>query len=454
MGLTILCRVNLVTKNLTKKQMLAAARNAATAARVAANAAAQVSAQQNAVTATTLRNRNRRRRRNNLMSDPFGNNPYVPEQVGTQLGGPTAIPRSVRRMRNMTYANALKRGRLSPAGVSFLKCAFAPPDMQFDASVGVPDSTMIRRLLKRHRLVKPITFAANVDTYILVLPIPGYAYFTATTAAGTPLTSAVQFTGVAYSDSAQLFPSVTTGPSSTAIIDRFRHISNCCELVTTANEMTWSGNVQVFKAPIDITLRSSPAGGVDYAAYTVTGLAGLNATNEDNYTNKYTKGAFSQAYKSADIFNWKVVQTIPFASVPATVNANVDYGQLLTDGVTPFSGSSDLESIVIKVTGVTANETAILKTWACVEYAPTVGSVVYEYAMAGPDRDQLALDLYDKIVRELPIAVCVEDNAGMWERVLSIIHGVSGALTMLPGAYGSISRGVNLVSGGLQRLTL
>jgi len=49
---------------------------------------------------------------------------------------------------------------------------------------------------------------------------------------------------------------------------------------------------------------------------------------------------------------------------------------------------------------------------------------------------------------DLPVGVPFEENENFWNRVLRIIQMVSGATSLIPGPYGQISRGVNLLSGG------
>jgi hypothetical protein len=413
----------------------------------ATNAMANDLAQPQKATAQTLRNRRRRARKRALLNST-SQSVLNYGQSGTNVGGPTNLG-AITSRRMKTYAGALKS--ISPAGLNFIKCAFAPPDMQFDASSGVPDSTMARRLIKRHKLTVPLSFAAAQDTYILIIPVPGYAYFTASVAAGTPILANTVFSGVAYSDASTLLPS---GVQAT-VVDRYRHLSNCVEIVPTANEMTWSGNMQVWKAPIDITWATVGTAGSDTGVLTVNGLGACNATNEDNFIVPFKGGIFSQAYKSAPTFEWKNLIPNQQVTVPEIFIGN-DFGALRIAGAgsPQLYGTSAMESIIVKVSGVSAAESAILKTWACVEYQTVPGSIVYEYASSGPLRDQVALDLYDQIVRELPVAVCYTENDSMWERILRIISTLSGGLSVLPGPYGSLARGVNLVTNGLQTLTV
>jgi hypothetical protein len=338
---------------------------------------------------------------------------------------------------------------ISQDGMNFLKCAFAPPDFNGEKVSGVPDSYTNRSLVKKHKLVTNVTYAANVDTYIVVLPTPGVAYWTATVAAGTPFLSTTLLNPVYYSDTTSLF-----GPTSGATTDQnvtdFRYVSQAFELINTANEMTWSGNIQAFKFKCSLTLAEYSSSGLAVLAPVVTGLQSLNSAIANQYTAPYKAGVFMTAGNANGPFNFSKI-VAGYSAVPPIGFGLDDWFGTLNGMVTGFG---ELESLCIKVSGVTATESAILKSWACVEYMPNTVSPLYEYCSFSPREDQLALQCYREIMAAMPVAVPYFENDGLWQRVLRIIQRFSGALAYIPGPYGAVAGGVNMTANALAELSL
>jgi len=344
------------------------------------------------------------------------------------------------------------RPRVSAAGMAFLKCAFAPPDFSGSDVKGVPDSFEGKSLVKKHRFISDFTFAAGRDTYFLLLPVPGYAYFTTSVAAGSAILPTTAFVGVPYSDFNNLFNSAGVPSESCAnIVDKFRFVSNHFEMVPTTNAMSWTGNVQTFRFPLSMFIRQSTATTTG-DLWSVAGLQSINATNADQYTGPFNLGCYTAAYNTGNGFAFNsILERV--VSVPTTVGLG-DFGQL--SGLIGFTGlDANFDAVCIKVSGVGSNslDTCILKTWACVEYQSLVGSSVYEYQTFSPC-DPVALDMYRAIIKELPIGVSFMDNEGFWMRVLNIVRRISGVGAAVPGPYGAIASGVNIASNALYELTL
>jgi hypothetical protein len=386
--------------------------------------------------AKTERNRRKRQRRAAKRQVAKGN------AIPNQMGGNNKLARRIQLAPH-------DRKKLSQAGLNFLKCAFAPPDFQADMAEGIPDNVQTRRLLKRHRNVGAIKFVAGLDYYIIQVPIPGVSYMLATVAAGTPILQTTVFQAVPYSDYATLFG--TPGQESN-IVDRFRFVSSCFEVVPTANEMTWSGNIECFKAPITLhgtgVLISAEV--VEYQ--TIGGLQSLNATNPDCYVAGFNKGLFTQTFKNTANFEWSGIVENNNAW-PSNI-APSDFGQFIGATGQGLVGYGNMDAIVIKVSGINVAETAIIKTWACVEYSVVVGTILYEYAKMGPMPDDFAIELYNKICRDIPIGVTCAENENFWRRVLTIIRSATSAGSMLPGPYGMAFQGANMVANAVEALTI
>jgi hypothetical protein len=377
--------------------------------------------------------------------------PMVQPRGTAPIVGSTAYNRTIKSMVRGS------RAAISEDGMSFLKCAFAPPDFANSNVRGVPDEYQGKSLTKKHRLVTSQAFSsASTDYYFLVLPTPGYAYWTATVASGTPVLNTTVFTGVPFSDCATLFNSGGIAGNSTAdIVDKFRYVSNHFELVPTANQMTWSGNVQAWKFPSALFIRQNnlTSGAEAGNLWSVSGFQSLNATNADQYTGPFNLGVYAGAYNTGAKFDFsQIVEYV--TSVPSTAYPLLgDFGQLVatTNGFTGFD--NQFESLVVKVTGMGTNvgNTAIIKSWSCVEYQVLPGNGYYEFQSNSPC-DIVALDLYRKIINQLPPGVSFVDNEGFWQRVLQIIRQISGGMSVIPGPYGMAASGVNRISNALEQM--
>lgn len=340
------------------------------------------------------------------------------------------------------------RPKVSPAGMSFLKCAFAPPDFSGSDVRGVPDSYAGKSLIKKHRYIGDYTFASGRDTYIILAPIPGWAYWIATVGAGTPILNTTIFNGVAYSDIKTLFGDNAEGVAN--LVNKFRYVSNHFELIPTTNAMTWTGNIQAFRFPLSLFVRQN-TGTTSANLLSISGLNALNSTNADQYTGPFNMGCYTAAYNTGNGFDFNPVLervvNLPFQLDPG------DFGQLVVNPL-PIPGlDANFDCVCIKVSGVGSNslDTCIIKTWACVEYQAVPGSSVYEYQTFSAC-DAQALAMYRAIIRELPVGVSFVDNEGFWQRCLAIIRKISSAGSNLPGQYGAIASGVNMATTALESL--
>lgn len=405
-------------------------------------------------------------------------NPNSLQSVMQQQNKPVANTRSRRRrnrpkrksepvlMRTPGYttSGALMRPRaglpqirlpkLSKDGMDFLKCAFAPPDFNADSSMGVPDGFTGKTLVKKHKLVAPIIFDSDKDYYIIIAPIPGIAYSVLTKSQGFPTTAGDLYSCVSYSDSAQLF-GPTNGSAAADVVTAFRTVSLCAELVPTTNAVTWSGSIQCFKIPIiETTNISGVVLGNPGVAYQISGLESVNSTLASQYSAPFNLGVYSFAGNMDPEFTFRPIregmEVVPSRLVTGTTFSGFD--ALLAKS--PYTGLGQTESILFKVSGLSTNCTALIKTWSCVEYKVNSNSSLYEYTHISPAEDLLALECYRQILAAMPPGVSYYDNAGLWEKILKIIRTVSGAASFIPGPYGALGRGVHLTAEALAALTL
>jgi hypothetical protein len=355
-----------------------------------------------------------------------------PAQTG--MIAPGATDTGLRRLR------ATPRTNLSDQGIAFLKCAFAPPDFQASSVAGIPDDYRGPSLTRKHRYVASQSFAAS-DYYFLLLPTPGVAFWSAVVTSGSPILGSTVWQPTLYTDSASMFPDTAT---TTSVVTKFRFVSNHFELIPTVNQMTWSGSIQAWKIPVTLIVRQSVD--VSKGYYAVEGLDGTNTALPNQYTGSFFGGIYTACYNAAGTFEFTQIQE-NCSSVPAAIVSGTDFGQL---NANPFTGfDNNFESMVIKVSGVSATETAIIKTWACVEYQASPLNALYEFSNLSPC-DPMAIELYRSIINGLPIGVPFEDNESFWNRVLQIVNQLTGLGSALPGPYGMASRGLNMItSAGL-----
>jgi len=356
-------------------------------------------------------------------------------------------------MRPKRALPSIRIPRLTEKGLDFLKCAFAPPDFTADGATGIPDGFTGQVLTKKHKLVAPITFSSGQDYYILVSPVPGVAYYVCQKAAGAPIVAADVFTETPYSDSAQLFGPVS-GNDAANKLTGFRTVSLCAEIVPTTNAMTWSGNIQCFRIPLFQTTDTiGTVAGTPGLGYSATGLQSVNSTIVNMYAAPFNLGVFAAAGNMDKEFEFRsIVEGFP--ALPKHFDTNQNFGTLGTGTLSPYTGMGQTESIVIKISGLTTNCTALIKTWSCVEYKVNTNDALYEYRVMSPAEDRLALDCYRQILLCMPPGVSYFDNAGLWERILNIVRSVSGGLSFIPGPYGNMAKGVNIASEALAALTL
>jgi len=335
---------------------------------------------------------------------------------------------------------------MSPAGLAFLKCAFSPPDFTSTGVQGVPDDFRGLSLLKKHRTVQPSNFTTGSDYYIILAPVPGIAFFTASSSAGVAIPSTVTFDAVPYSDYTSLFG--TNAYTTDQQVNSFRFISNHIEFVSTTNEMSWSGSLQVWKVPLKLKIRTS---GDPNNLYTIDGLDGVNSTSANRYVGRFTDGAYAGAYNMSPEFMFNSILTNLF-TCPATIGPD-DFGQFHCLYAIP-GFDNGFESVIIKLSGLTTDISCIIRTWACVEYTVDPLASIYEYQTNSPQADPVAMKIYRETCLSLPVAVMASENANFWSRVLSIIRTLSSVGSLIPGPYGSISMGVNAIANGLTELTL
>jgi len=378
----------------------------------------------------------------------------VPASVKNNKTGRNRRRRRNRRLSPKTVMTNALGSRISPAGLSFLKCAFAPPDFPSNAVEGVPDEYQGNSLVKKHKYTNAFNFALEQDYYFMLLPIPGVAFWYTSVTQGASIAAAQTFTAVPYSDFNTLFGTDNLGGQAANTVDRFRFISNHFELKPTCNELTWSGGISAFRFTAQVHLRPNAAAttvGNAVNMMTISGLQSLNSTNSAMYVAPFNKGVYTYGFNQAADFPFTNIME-NMVNVPTAVIAG-DFGQLAPPTGTFFTGfDNNFQCVCIKVTGLNnTTNTSIIQTWACVEYNCVEGTSIAEYQTASPC-DATAMAIYRKTIRQLPIGVGYAENANFWQRVLGILKSVTNVGRALPGGYGLASGGVNDLLSGIESI--
>jgi hypothetical protein len=140
--------------------------------------------------------------------------------------------------------------------------------------------------------------------------------------------------------------------------------------------------------------------------------------------------------------------TVADSGQPFSVTA----GSASTCGIT---GWGDMDTIIVRVSsGTTAVNSAIIKSWACLEYRPNAQSAFYQFGHDSPPLDTVALDEYRCIIKELPVAVIAAENAHMWDRIKAMLRGGLDLASRIPGPVGMTATGISGISSMLSGLFL
>nr|WRV02106.1 coat protein precursor [American nodavirus pp9ad] len=370
------------------------------------------------------------------------------------------VPRNGRRRRNRARRNR-RRGRgmnmaalsrLSQPGLAFLKCAFAPPDFNTDPGKGIPDRFEGKVVTRKDVLNQSISFESGKDTFILIAPTPGVAYWSASVDAGSFPTSTTTFRTTNYPGFTSMFGNTATSRSDQ--VSSFRYASMNVGIYPTSNLMQFAGSITVWKCPIKLSTVQFPVAtepATSSLVHSLVGLDGVLAVGPDNFSESFIKGVFSQSACNEPDFEFndilEGIQTLPPSNVeigstgqPFTLSA----GNENTSGIV---GWGNMDTIVIRVSAPTgAVNSAILKAWSCIEYRPNPNAMLYQFGHDSPPLDEVALQEYRTVARSLPVAVIAAQNASMWERVKAIIKSSLAAASNIPGPIGVAASGISGLS--------
>jgi len=294
-----------------------------------------------------------------------------------------------------------------------------------------------RVLVKRYTSTRDISslgLTPGLTTYIIQAPILGDAFAWAQDGG----TNTWTFVLVRYADVATMFPQGNENANATA----FRIASNSIEIIPTGNSTSVSGSISVWKGPFAVT---SKPGGSGYNVMCASGFDGVLSTKPSTVL-PFSSGCYASARPSEPVVPFVPVMT---DTTNGLVQIEMPPGITATLGLTAqqFLGAGHLEATIIQIPAFSATANAcMIRTWSCVEMQVSSYSALYEYQHISPPYDPLALQLLIEFFNSHPVAVSYYDNESFWKSVLAWIREVSGTLSVLPGPYGRVASGVNMIA--------
>lgn len=381
--------------------------------------------------------------------------------VSAASRGPTLalVPRGIKQQRQFKVPKGrinFSHPKLSEAGLAFLKCAFASPDFSVDPGKGIPDQFHGRTLSIKDCFTTALNFTAGVDTYVLIAPVPGYAYFIGTSATiGGPPPSA--WVGVTFPTFETNFGS---GTDSQNKFSKFRYASMAAGLYPTSNFMQFSGSIQSWRIDLNLaenlrpalTAAGPPAVFETFMQKRIQGLQSVTTlVPRDNYSESFIKGAYTFAFDKSQDFEWQ-----DFVAGTEYIESSVTgSNRLQSDGTHFLTGLGNVNTIVYKVsTPIGAVNTALFRVWNCIELQPDTNSSLFQFSGVSPPHDPIAMEMYSNLKMRFPVAVPCVENAKFWENVLRMIRTISQAGSFLPGPLGLISGGVNTITEAINGMVM
>jgi hypothetical protein len=197
-----------------------------------------------------------------------------------------------------------------------------------------------------------------------------------------------------------------------------------------------------------------PDGGGQPSQTILTGINGIVKNNNANqvYTAPTSDGVYSVSMSNESTSNWafKPIRddvnggSVTFAPFDTNIPDNTSFAAFKG----PMLGMGHFPTIWMKfsVPYGADPQSVMIRSFAEIEYVPVQGSLARAFATPSPKHDPAALCQYALIAKNIPVGVPSDENAKFWQRVLQIVRGASSVLSELPGEFGEIARGVNLVT--------
>jgi hypothetical protein len=351
-----------------------------------------------------------------------------------------------RRKAKPQKSKGLGKTALTEAGSAFQKCTLAPADFTVNTGFqGIPDDYDGLTVSKAFKLINSFpSYTTGNDVYIVQLPIPGVAYLYGQRAAGNA--GAITLTQVCYDDASTLFGAGT----ETNNVEAFRYASNVIEIIPTVNEMTWGGSIQVWKSRVSSVnaVNTTISSGSYSTLYAIDGLGSINSVKASSVF-PFIDGCYVPAFNTESTYQWTpVIANFPWADLNTNISNSAPSARdsIIAFGVGApinYLGIGTFEATFIKIPAAIASQTAVIRSWACVEFQVNPMSIMYDYAHMSPMCDPVALMMVKEFHKSLPAGVCWKDNASFWESFLLWSKRITNIGKLVPGPVGQLMGGFN-----------
>lgn len=316
--------------------------------------------------------------------------------------------------------------------MSYIKCVTSPNDFAVSRFAGIPDEYDGKVLVKQQAFTGALTLTTPTthDNYYVLAPIPDVAYLQGSCVPGSE--SSIVWTAVQYADVSTLFPAA----SESEVVNAFRYASNAIEIVPTVNSMTWGGAVEVWKTNIGMTVNIGTAD-----VFAVEGLSGAIASVKPSSVMPFNHGCYSvtastnSAFPFVPIMDGQAYSKLVFTNSTQSVTSAGN-----------FLGFGNQETVIVKVPLNAASNSALIRTWSCVEYQVNSSSLMWDFAHMSAPYDPVALKLAKEYMQSQPVAVPYFENANFWQNFLKWVSTISGALRVIPGPVGDVAGVAQLIS--------
>lgn len=316
--------------------------------------------------------------------------------------------------------------------------AFASPDNQNMSFSGVPDGHCGTILARATRHYQRLIIKKDVDTYLVVTPSPTVAYYVAEVAQDAAINNLTAFAGKPWTGASDLFPI----GSENSVVSEFRQLLTAIEIKPLVNEFTWTGSIEVWKLPLVEVMEPVKAVDDHFNRRIWAGTQGLNADQVSKAIFSFNEGCYTIATARSNEFPFTpVVSSVgPTFPIDAPIEAN-----MLGLWVGDYVGLGNLDTVVIKLSGATADQPVMLRMWNYLEMIPVSSNILYSFASDSPPPDVLAMRAYRILSQRLPLAVTAAENANFGTRLLHVLGVASKALSLAPGKVGKASSVVSEV---------
>jgi len=346
---------------------------------------------------------------------------------------------------------------MSQDGLAFIKCTYASADFEASQAHGVPDQYQGKSLTSDTATNKSITPTAGKDTYLVVLPTPGIAYWTCEVDAGSTPVADTVWTPThdkSFNSEKGLFGAPTDQESTppadpvdrTSSVTKYRYIANSLEITSTASLNTTSGSIVLWKGDMAMSLGVQSTAETSKCEYNLNGADFVVSVPRKHYTGAVKDGVYAVAVNNNVDFEWSPILSgitrIPsIGDSPETNSAT--FGAWRGDVL----GFGSLQALCARIsipTGAVSN--LVIDVRSCIEYQPNTNSIIDQYCGTSAGYDPVAMQAYHNIAKSLPIAVPRKDNDGFWDdhvkpaltRFLSFVKMSGEVATVAAGFLGLI----------------